>query len=700
MNNKIRKSIYVLIKNKILILKLAAFGLLLGIVVSLILPKHYKSTSRVVFDLSSYNNTFIKNNGSLKFELDKIKSQDFLLIVAEDLSNNQEFTKYPLYKIASETNKNDSKGSIENLAASILSSIEVEEDIPASALTITAITNNPNECTDISNAIAKEFKLLSIMNNRKLYLSYLVQLQKRQSEIQSEIQKALTNYQQYIALGSTKQLSPNSKMLIEQIAELESELENIEIENLVYTDKLKILQTSVKNSFPKIEPSEFLVNNFEYNMLKVALERNYVESSLINAIKNFGNRININYPWTPGYFKLNSDSLLIEFNNKIDNILNEEIENNILGKKTFIAQIKKIEEIQSKLNSIDITKSILYDLITGLEDKFNLIPFENIELARLSRTNEFYGKLDSKIKSAMEKLKKEINLNYALVDSITEGLVPKTYFSPNIFLNILLLTILGLLIGIIYSFYKTKPQFDLVSSIDDLESAGYKIISQIPNFKTEELLISDINKNPENSKFVFEIEQSFERIESFLLYGNLEKELKTILVTSPLENEGKSVVAANASISLAQNGKKVLLVDINLKKPVIHKYFKLKSNPSIAHYLFRKKELDEIIRVSLIQNLDLITSIEFPQNPSVIVKSERLKNFVELIKQRYDYVIFDSSSLCDLKELTEIAQIVDITILVVRANQTKISDLKKAEELIKSTGVTNINIVLNSVSYT
>ena len=73
---------------------------------------------------------------------------------------------------------------------------------------------------------------------------------------------------------------------------------------------------------------------------------------------------------------------------------------------------------------------------------------------------------------------------------------------------------------------------------------------------------------------------------------------------------------------------------------------------------------------------------------------------MEIIKQKYDYVIFDSSSLCDLKELAEIAQIVDITILVVRANQTKISDLKKAEELMKSTGVTNINIVLNSVSYT
>jgi capsular exopolysaccharide synthesis family protein len=169
------------------------------------------------------------------------------------------------------------------------------------------------------------------------------------------------------------------------------------------------------------------------------------------------------------------------------------------------------------------------------------------------------------------------------------------------------------------------------------------------------------------------------------------------MVSSGQDSEGKSVVASNVAIALANGDNKVLLVDADLKHPQLNKYFKMKSTPSLAHYLFRKKELEEIIRTTHNKNLDIITCIEFPQNPAVIITSERMKNFMSEVVKEYDYVVYDTCSLCTLKETAEIAKEMDEVILVVRANQSKILEFVNAENLLKEKGVNNVNVVLNDV---
>jgi capsular exopolysaccharide synthesis family protein len=148
---------------------------------------------------------------------------------------------------------------------------------------------------------------------------------------------------------------------------------------------------------------------------------------------------------------------------------------------------------------------------------------------------------------------------------------------------------------------------------------------------------------------------------------------------------------------LANSGNKVLLVDANLKYPVLYKFFKVKSTPSIAHYLFRKKELDEIIRNTHNKNLDLITCIEFPQNPAVILNSERMKNFVDTVKNKYDYVIYDSSSLNALAETVHLAALMDEVILVARAGKTRLSELLSLQTTLSDNGLFDCEIILNDV---
>ena len=209
----------------------------------------------------------------------------------------------------------------------------------------------------------------------------------------------------------------------------------------------------------------------------------------------------------------------------------------------------------------------------------------------------------------------------------------------------------------------------MIKSPEDIEEIGFKIVSIVPSIPSESPLLFDVLNQNEQKQLDPKIIDSFKNIEIFLKYGSLDKTLKSILVTSGQESEGKSLIASNVAISLANSDHKVLLVDADLIQPQLHKFFRVKSTPSLAHYLFRKKELNEIIRETHNSNLDLITCIEFPQNPSVIITSERMKNFMKSVENKYDYIVYDTSSLAKLKETAAMAADIDEVILVVRSNK-------------------------------
>jgi len=354
-------------------------------------------------------------------------------------------------------------------------------------------------------------------------------------------------------------------------------------------------------------------------------------------------------------------------------------------------------ENQIRVNSIDITKSIIFNALTTLEQRFNLIPFSIIDEARQLRMKKVNNSLELKLNSKFEKLKAKEKTFFAEIESITNAMVPKSFFSPDITLNIILGALIGLIIGIFIAISSTTTKIELITTTKDLEESGYKIIAQIPSFPAGSPLLFDSLNESENEKLDPKILNSFSSIETFLKYGNLDNPLKTILVTSGQDGEGKSVIASNIAIALANSGNKVLLVDADLKKPQLNKFFKIKATPSLAHYLFRKKELDEIIKSTHNNNLDLITCIEFPQNPAVIITSERMQNFMNQVKQKYDYVVYDTSSLCLLKETASITKNIDEVIIVVKANYSKISDFLNTDFMLTESGTSNFNVVLNDV---
>lgn len=169
-------------------------------------------------------------------------------------------------------------------------------------------------------------------------------------------------------------------------------------------------------------------------------------------------------------------------------------------------------------------------------------------------------------------------------------------------------------------------------------------------------------------KTSFQYKEAIRKLRSKILASSAKHNYQTIMFTSTLENEGKSSVAANVALSLAKSGKKVLLVDTDIRKPSIHKIFNIKTHRSLNKYLEGEKWENQVV---FYQKHELFIMCATPdlKKSEDLLSNGRLEQFLNEAKQKFDYVIIDTSPSLDLNEPLLIAPYVDAILLVVKQNE-------------------------------
>ena len=184
------------------------------------------------------------------------------------------------------------------------------------------------------------------------------------------------------------------------------------------------------------------------------------------------------------------------------------------------------------------------------------------------------------------------------------------------------------------------------------------------------------------------------------LIGNIhlkckERDIKTILITSCNQKEGKTLMATDLAVFMAMMGKKTLLVDMDLRKPFSEKRLEQSSVYGIYEYITQFADLKDILSKTNIDNLFYLCSGRVNGNPMSILCSEKLNSFIVKSRDEYDCVIFDTPALDDVGDAIILAAKVDATILVAEVGFTRIVDIIKAQEQLNRVNANIIGVVLN-----
>ncbi len=201
------------------------------------------------------------------------------------------------------------------------------------------------------------------------------------------------------------------------------------------------------------------------------------------------------------------------------------------------------------------------------------------------------------------------------------------------------------------------------------------------------------------------VAEVFRALRTNLQFMNRFGKSQTILLTSTVQAEGKSWISANLATAFAQTGRKVILIDADMRKPRQHKIFSLKMCPGLSNYLSEVNELGgrekfsykDCIKKTEVENLYLLPSGNIPPNPSELLLTDRIEELVKELSNEFEVIIFDGAPCLLVTDSTIISRMVDSTVLVVSQKYTKIDDLKEAKKRIKSVGGKLIGVVLNRV---
>ncbi len=201
------------------------------------------------------------------------------------------------------------------------------------------------------------------------------------------------------------------------------------------------------------------------------------------------------------------------------------------------------------------------------------------------------------------------------------------------------------------------------------------------------------------------IAEVFRTLRTNIQFMNSKKSLKTLLVTSTMPGEGKSWVAANLAITFAQAGKKVLIIDADMRKGRQHTMFNVENRLGLSNFLSgidemgRNENLDVLkyVKATEIQNLYLIPAGNVPPNPSELLASEITINMIEKLKEVFDFIIFDGTPSLLVTDALIISRLVDSTVIVTEHNSTKKDNLEKVKKDIENVGGQIVGIILNKI---
>ncbi len=191
--------------------------------------------------------------------------------------------------------------------------------------------------------------------------------------------------------------------------------------------------------------------------------------------------------------------------------------------------------------------------------------------------------------------------------------------------------------------------------------------------------------------------EAYRGLRTSVLLSSAEGPPKTILVASGRSGEGKTTTVINTAISLAQLGSSVLIIDGDLRKPTVHKVLSVNQPHGLSNFLSRDVSINELIAATPIQNLYLLPCGQIPPNPAELISSQRMKNLLKALSERFDHILIDSPPITNVTDPIILSTLVDGVILVVHGGKSSREDVRRSCQELTSVGAKTFGVVLNNI---
>ena len=349
---------------------------------------------------------------------------------------------------------------------------------------------------------------------------------------------------------------------------------------------------------------------------------------------------------------------------------------------------------QSKL--LDSYQKVYTELVVLGQSSGNLVN-NPTDLDRLTRTLNLYQQIYIASINNLESLKLSKAQNSPTIMQVESAVKPEVPISPKPMQS----TIMGLAIGLFIAaatifliefLDDTLKTPDEIKAVLDVPVIGFIGDLKSGASKNNGPLGLFVARNPRSP-----VSEAFRSLRTNIEYSSVDKQIQTVLITSSGESEGKSTVAANLAVVEAQVGKKVVLVDTDMRRPKVHVQVNTPNRMGLTDLIAGKLSINEVLKpIETTDNLSIITCGTIPPNPAELLGSERMTEILKDLRERFDFIIIDTPPMI-VSDAQILSTKVDGLIFVIIPGQTKIIAAKRPLEELERIGARVLGVVANKI---
>ena len=597
----------------------------------------------------------------------------------------------------SRLNLQDSKG-IALKTKIFLNHLTVKDIKGADVLQITYTHTNPKTAAQVVNELIKIYLEQNVSSRRAEAAAARQFIEKQLPKAELVVRKTESELAVFKEKNKIVSLQEEASKAIEVIGDLQlrindtqSQLANINSQYQVITQQLGMN--------PKQALSMTSISQIS-GVQDILKEIQQLQSQLANRKTVLQN----NHPQI-----IDLQDKITSLNKVIDNRIFQALGKNKLQAKSNLQLSVLQQQLSSRLVELESNRlglasqaSSLLKLQFAYKQRLNNLPKLEEQQRQLERKLQAAQSTYSLLLQKLQESRIAENQNLGNATKISEAEIPDEPTSSAMisYLSSGLLSILAALMTIYILEIKDKS----IKTVDEAkELLGLALLGVIPTIRNSQLsnskneTIASYNKRIIIRDFpCSSISEAYRMLRANLNFISADRELKVIVVTSSVPQEGKSTVAANLATAIAQMDRQVLLIDGDLHRPVQHKIWDLMNNQGLSNLIFKQEEITTTIK-KVMPNLDVLTSGIVPPSPAALLDSQRMATLMANFSDKYDFVIVDTPALTVAADAVTLGQMADGVLLVVRPGVVDSVNATFAKELLAKSGQNVLGQVVNGV---
>ncbi len=603
-----------------------------------------------------------------------------------------------LLNISEESTSDASADQVVNRIRSGMIVRQSESDLPV--LSVSFQSESPLEAREMVSVIQHTYMRVSTMQNRERLTDGIRFLRNERERVGQLLSEQELTYKEYMESESLVMPENRVQNVESTLTSLQTEIEMARINRAAIAENRNNLISEFEQYQPGLSEQLSQATAPQLNLLIARIGELQFERTIILSENP---QLENNPQLEPELVRIDRQiaNLQHEIERKSEELLARESHISFIDAPTG-GLSNRIETVRTQLLDKEIEVKTLDARISFMEERleehkatFADLPQKILDHRKIQRQLQVAENLYMAVNTQIADLTiwEQTQMGFGRV--VDDPRIPGFPISPNVHL----ITLIGFFGGLFIAFglaFGREMTITEITSIDKLKDYNYPVLGVVPNMKDaierlgkDKKTVSVKGRNVSTELITLldslsYVSDSYRRILNNIVFSQPDGKMSIIAVTSCGKSEGKTTLVSNLGIALAETGKKVLILDCDLRRPRVHRMFGFSKQPGLVDVLFDKAELKDALRETVVHNLDIMSAGPQPPSPGMVNNSRKMYELLEKLAGEYDHVLIDTPPYGIISDSAPLLRQASGVVVAVRFNQTKTEEISHILESLRS----------------